>query len=377
MADKKLVATIVSSREKGLERRNEMTTTTKKNNKKTNRIHFSFNSKDSKEVFFTGSEEDTKSKNTHRAAACEESKSRREKEKTEAVQDKETDTLEANVGSSSSKNTPLTQKEEIQAKTTFIVQQKNTRSMNSSERLEELFNEVHRVRWDVILISETWRQGKEVWETQQGHIVVELGLFNNKHGVAILLNRRWKNQINWVQCACERVVAASISVNKQPIILVSVYMPHSGYPDHHVEKTYKTITTAIEKDKSMKIIGGDLNAELCPGEGVELSSVGHYTLNKSNGRGEWMTQWLLENNLVELNTMYNKSPQKQVTYLTQRGAKKQLDYIMTDRKHLCWSKDAEANETMDMGCDHRCVMAVRNFKSKKETSSQQGAPDRL
>ena len=45
--------------------------------------------------------------------------------------------------------------------------------MNSSERLDELLREVHRVRWDVILISETWRQGKEVWETRQGHIVVE------------------------------------------------------------------------------------------------------------------------------------------------------------------------------------------------------------
>ena len=154
----------------------------------------------------------------------------------------------------------------------FIVLQKNTRSMNSSERLEELFNEVHQVAWDVILISERWRQGKEIWETQQGHIMVESGKFTNKHGVAILLNGRWKNQINWVRCACERVVAMSISVNKQPIVFMSVYMPHSGYPDNQVEKTYKTITTTIETDKSMKIIGGDFNAELGPGEGIELSA---------------------------------------------------------------------------------------------------------
>ena len=185
-------------------------------------------------------------------------------------------------------------------KTTFIVLQKNTRSLNSSERLEELFNEIHQVAWDVILISETWRQGKEIWETQQGHIVVDSGKFTNKHGVAILLNRRWKNQISWIQCACKHVVAMSISVNKQPIVLMSVYMPHSGYTDHQVEKTYKTITTTIEKDKSMKISGGDFNAELGPGEGIELSAVGHHTLNKANCRGEWMTQWLLENSLVAL-----------------------------------------------------------------------------
>ena len=50
----------------------------------------------------------------------------------------------------------------------------------------------------------------------------------------------------------------------------------------------------------MKIIGGDFNAELGPGEGLELSAVGHYTLNKGNCRGEWMTPWLLQNKMVAL-----------------------------------------------------------------------------
>ena len=194
--------------------------------------------------------------------------------------------------------------------------------------------------------------------------MVESGKFTNKHGVAILLNRRWKNKINFVQCACERVVAMSISVNKQPIILMSVYMPHSGYPDHQVEKTYKTILATIEQEKSMKIIGGDFNAELGPGEGIEVSAVGHYTLNKANCRGEWVTQWLLENKLVALNTMYKKLPQKQVTFHTPKNLEKQLDYILTDRKHYSWSRDAEANDTIHMGSDHRCVMA--KFEIPKE-----------
>ena len=107
-------------------------------------------------------------------------------------------------------------------KTIFIVLQKNTRSLSSSERVEEMFSEIHKVEWDAILIPETWRQSKEIWETQQGHIMVESGKFTNKHGVAILLNKRWKNRINWIQCACERVVAMSISVNGSPGILKSM-----------------------------------------------------------------------------------------------------------------------------------------------------------
>ena len=118
----------------------------------------------------------------------------------------------------------------------------------------------------------------------------------------------------------------------------------------------------------MMIIGGDFNAELGPGEGVELSCVGHYTPNKANCRGEWMTQWLLEKNLVALNTIYKKLPYKQVTYHAPKGGKKQLDYILTDRKHYGWSKDAEANDTIDMGSDHRCVMAKFEI-SKKPTKT--------
>ena len=52
--------------------------------------------------------------------------------------------------------------------------------MSSSERFEELLREVHGIKWDVILISETCRPSKEIWETEQRHIVIESGKFTNK-----------------------------------------------------------------------------------------------------------------------------------------------------------------------------------------------------
>ena len=66
----------------------------------------------------------------------------------------------------------------------------------------------------------------------------------------------------------------------------------------------------------MKILGGDFNAELGPSEGLELSAIGHYTLNKGNCRGERMTQWLLQSKMVALNTMFKKRPEKQVMCIT-------------------------------------------------------------
>ena len=70
-----------------------------------------------------------------------------------------------------------------------------------------------------------------------------------------------------------------------------------------------------------------------------------------------MTQWLLDSSFIDLNTMYKKIPQKQVTYQTPKKVNKQLDYILTDQKDYSWSRDAEANDTIHMGSDHRCVMA--------------------
>ena len=142
-------------------------------------------------------------------------------------------------------------------------------------------------------------------------------------------------------------------------------MPHNGYADHHVEKVHKTILKTIEKERCAKIIGGDFNAELGPGEGVEKSAVGHYTLNKASCRSEWMTQWLLENRLVALHTMYKKVHQKQVTYRSPKNDEKQLDYILLDKKHQSWSRDAESTDILHMGSHHRCVMAKFEIPTKE------------
>ena len=48
---------------------------------------------------------------------------------------------------------------------------------------------------------------------------------------------------------------------------------------------------------------------------------------------------------------------------------------MTDKKHYCWNKDAEANDVIHMGSDHRCVMAKFEIPEKaKKKSRRNKAP---
>ena len=145
---------------------------------------------------------------------------------------------------------------------------KNTRSMHSSERIEEMACELEGYRWDAILLSDTWRQDKsEIWETHHKHTFMGAGKYDNKYDVGILLNKKWRQRIIDTEYINERAITATIVVNRQRIKLMSVYFSHSADADQHIEKMYKTIEKHCKR--YIPIVGGDFNAELGPGHGTE------------------------------------------------------------------------------------------------------------
>ena len=105
------------------------------------------------------------------------------------------------------------------------------------------------------------------------------------HVTGILLNKRWKNKINWTYYISARAIAVSITVNHRLVLLMSVYFAHSGCADHHVEEAYRAIEKHAKSKKYIQIVGGDVHAELRPGIGTERISVGQQTLNEGNKRG--------------------------------------------------------------------------------------------
>ena len=106
------------------------------------------------------------------------------------------------------------------------------------------------------------------------------GKFENKHGVGILLNKKWKKKIIETEYISERLISTTIMVKQQNIMPMSAYFLHSGYADHHNERMYKTIEKHTESKTTIQIIGGDFNAELGSGDNTERTSVGQYTLKE-------------------------------------------------------------------------------------------------
>ena len=236
--------------------------------------------------------------------------------------------------------------------------QKNMRSMHSSERIAEMICELAGYRWDALLLCETWRNDKEeIWETHHKQIFMGAGKYDNKHGVGILRNKNWKQRIIDTKYINERAISTTILVNRHRIKLMS-----KKFTTRDMRTTTSRICTERSRStlkiakRYIPIIGGDFNAELGLGHGNECISVGRYTLNEGNRRGDWMKHWLMLQGytaLNALNTMYRKHLRnKRLSFLQKE---KQIDYILTKRRH---TKDAEANDMIHMRSDHRCVMAT-------------------
>ena len=95
----------------------------------------------------------------------------------------------------------------------------------------------------------------------------------------MLLNRRWKNKINWTDYISERVIATSVSINNSFDLLICVFFPHSIFADRHVEKAHR----ATEKYTKSKIAGGESVLDRIHSK--RETRVG-------NKRGDWIKQWV-------------------------------------------------------------------------------------
>ena len=84
------------------------------------------------------------------------------------------------------------------------------------------------------------------------------------------------------------MITTTIKRDHHKIDLTSVYFPHSGNADMHIEKMYRNIESHCNK-KHIRIITGDFNAQLGPVIDSEKDYFGEHTTGRSNRKGIWMT----------------------------------------------------------------------------------------
>ena len=142
---------------------------------------------------------------------------------------------------------------------------KKTRSLHIDDRLDELLEEIEGCKWDVILLSETWRTAK------------------TRHGSPAVLSHLHGRQ--WLQS----------KTSSRRIVLISIYFLRTGHTDDHIEKTYKCIENHC-KENHTTMIADDFNVQLGSDDESESVHVEKDALRESNKLDTCMKQWLMIQN---------------------------------------------------------------------------------
>ena len=108
---------------------------------------------------------------------------------------------------------------------------KNCRSLCSDQRIAELLAEADTDHWDCIMVNETWREQKaDNVELSCGRLWFGSGGRKGKHGVGILLHRRWTCAKPVWKPLTERLGALTLSFGSWSALFIVAYLKASPLP---------------------------------------------------------------------------------------------------------------------------------------------------
>ena len=216
----------------------------------------------------------------------------------------------------------------------FSVYCKNAR-LHTDDRLAELLGELNQCQWEVVLFSET-RRNSDHCQLARGHKLYSSSQQTVAAGVAILVNRRLLHGVIRVHVISDRLMFLDLQFGTRICRLISVYMPHAGYPHDDLCKMYdqlQWILADAQKRKYAFVNGGDFNTQWNVGL-----------------RGEMIREFsqmfgLCLANLEQLPESW--------TFRSSAGIKRQIDFILFNSELCC--ETAGAVDVLDLGSDHRAV----------------------
>ena len=157
-------------------------------------------------------------------------------------------------------------------------------------------------------------------------------------GIGILLNKLSYNALANIDIVSKRIMIINFNGNPQTSIIVC-YSPTNVCDPTEIENFYENLTSTTRQipKHNVLIIAGDFNVHLGIQDGFNFALHDELNIN-----GILLIDYILENNVLCLNTLYQKRKGLLWTYKLPNGNKVQLDYIMINKKRKNSSKNCRA-----------------------------------
>ena len=173
-------------------------------------------------------------------------------------------------------------------------------------------------------------------------------------GVGLLLSPKAKKSFNNIESITPRILIATFKGNPKTSV-ICCYSPTSVSDKAKVENFYNDLSSLTQQipKHNVTIIGGDFNAKLGRNNGFI-----HSFHEESNRNGKLLNNFLMESNMVCLNTLYRKRSGKKWTFTYPNGINAQIDFLLINKKWLDSSLNCEPFTSFSEGnSDHRIITA--------------------
>ena len=252
----------------------------------------------------------------------------------------------------------------------------NVRTLQKPGKISELIASAQETGHDVICLQEHRFIHEELITKEQTFgewsLITSSAWKNSVNaatgGVGILLSKKAYNAVASIEVISPRIMIATINGNPKTTV-ISCYSPTNVSDEIEVERFYENLTSVTRQvpKHNLLIISGDFNAHLGQSDGFKFAY--HQQTNRN---GHMMKDYLKENNLLCINTAFQKRPGQLWTHKSPKGTKAQLDYIIINRKWKNSVKNSRSfNSFVNVDSDHRIVSAkfrlsLRANKKKSE-----------
>ena len=251
----------------------------------------------------------------------------------------------------------------LKTKKTTIFGTINVQTLNKEGKISELIASAITTRQDVISIQEHRVIHNDLIKEEvfgKWRLLTCSAWKNTVNaangGIGMLLRKDIYNTLSSIKKISPRIMTATFQGNPQTTI-ITCYSPTNVSDETETERFYadlSSLTRQIPKHNVL-IISGDFNAQLGQNDNGNFP----YSLHQNTNRnGNMLKNYILENNLICLNTHFQKRRGHSWTHTSPNASNSQIDYVIINRKWKNSAINCRANNYfISVATDHRIVSA--------------------
>lgn len=233
----------------------------------------------------------------------------------------------------------------------------------------EVFREIGRFKIDICVITETKKKGNGT-ENVGDYIHLYSGVDKSiraKRGVAIIIHKRFKNNIIGWEGIDERIITAELKINGHEIAIVGVYAPNDSDIKEIKDQFYEKLSAVIEQMRNKEIcLLGDLNGRT--GNAIDSPVLGRYGEAVRNENGERLIDLCESHSLKIMNGFFPHKDIHKFTYVQPtQHIRTIIDYYIQKKDSKLQTTDVRVYRGPECGSDHHLLgvkIMVRYRKHK-------------